>query len=69
MGDIRKGKKKTIGVGKKDKVDIKGHLKNLIVGIWSEGERTIPREKREMGVKNTNMTEKNYRRTYYFNFT
>lgn len=45
-------------MGKKDKVDIKGHLKNLIVGIWSEGERTIPREKREMGVKNTNMTEK-----------
>lgn len=45
-------------MGKKDKVDIKGHLKNLIVGIWSEGERTIPREKREMGVTNTNMTEK-----------
>lgn len=45
-------------MGKKDKADIKGHLKNKIVGIWSEGERTIPRERKEMGVKNTNMTEK-----------
>lgn len=53
---------------KKDKADIKGHLKNLIVGIWSEGERTIPRERKEMGVKNTNMTEKTIGK-HYFNFT